>query len=89
MSSSMEDFIVEPVRRSMIPKFDEIKSASLASGAVGGGISGSGPSIFMLSQSLEKGNEVAAAMQQVYRTTGIDFNIYVSQISLEGVRVLQ
>ena len=89
MTRSMEDFIVEPVRRSLIPKFDEIKIASLEAGAVGGGISGSGPSMFMLSRSLEHSNDVAMAMHEVYRTTGIDFNIYVSQIGPEGVRVIQ
>ena len=48
LARSMEDMIVEPVRKSLIPKFDEVKAASLDAGAIGGGISGSGPSVFML-----------------------------------------
>ena len=86
ISRSMEDNIVEPVRRSMIPKFDEVKAASLAAGALGGGISGSGPSMFMISGTAETAKAVESAMRSVYGSTSIDFNIYVSQIHLEGVR---
>jgi homoserine kinase len=43
IARSLEDFIVEPVRKKLIPKFDELKIASLKTGALGGGISGSGP----------------------------------------------
>ena len=88
ISRSMEDAIVEPVRRSLIPKFPEVKAACLAVGALGGGISGSGPSIFMLSEIQVTAENVGAAMRNVYRATGIDFNIYVSQIHAEGVRAI-
>src|SRR5215217_6413275 len=46
---SLEDVIIEPVRSILIPGFDEVKTKCKAAGALGGGISGSGPSIFMLS----------------------------------------
>ena len=51
-----------------------------------GGISGSGPSMFMLSRTAETAGAVKNAMDNVYSQTGIDFNIYVSQIHPEGVR---
>lgn len=47
---SLEDVLIEPVRSILIPGFDEIKERSKSVGALGGGISGSGPSVFMLSQ---------------------------------------
>src|SRR5438270_282527 len=50
ISRSLEDFIIEPVRSILIPGFDDIKKVSKEAGALGGGISGSGPSIFMLSK---------------------------------------
>ena len=87
ISRSMEDTIVEPVRKSLIPKFDEVKAASLAAGALGGGISGSGPSIFMLSASEDLATVVASEVELIYSQTGIDFNIHVSQITLNGVVV--
>lgn len=88
IARSMEDFIVEPVRKALIPKFYEVKSASLKAGALGGGISGSGPSMFMLSETLERAKSVEAAMQQVYSTTGIEFHTYVSKINPDGVKVI-
>jgi len=86
MARSMEDTIVEPVRKSLIPMFDEIKFASLAAGAIGGGISGSGPSIFMLSDTPEIADFVSEAMKTVYDETDIAFKIYVGPIHPEGVR---
>ena len=50
---SMEDVIVEPVRSMLIPGFDQVKESAINSGALGCGISGSGPSIFALSKSLD------------------------------------
>jgi homoserine kinase len=88
ISRSMEDYIVEPVRRSLIPRFDELKSESLKAGALGGGISGSGPSVFMLSETLETAQKVENAMREIYSQTDFDFNIYVSQINAEGVKFI-
>ncbi len=88
IARSLEDTIVEPVRKSLIPKFDEVKAASLAAGALGGGISGSGPSIFMLSETEDGAKAVATEVDKVYAKTGIDFNVHVSRIELNGVRVL-
>ncbi|MBK8465970.1 MAG: homoserine kinase [Chloracidobacterium sp.] len=88
LSRSMEDTIVEPVRKALIPKFDEVKSSSLNAGAFGGGISGSGPSVFMLSKTRETAENVEVAMNEVYAQTDIEYNIYVSEIHPTGVRSL-
>lgn len=84
---AMEDTIVEPIRKSLIPRFDEVKAASLDAGALGGGISGSGPSIFMLSETDEIAKNVRDAMTSVYSKTDIAFNTYVSRIEPQGVRL--
>lgn len=84
---SMQDFIVEPVRKSLIPGFDRIREACLDAGALGGGISGSGPSVFMLSETGEQASNLANVMRDAFEPTGIDFNIYVSEIKSEGARV--
>ena len=88
ISRSLVDRIVEPARSPLIPMFDEIKSSSVSAGALGGGISGSGPSIFMLSKTRETADMVGQAMTQVYDSTGIDFNVYVSGIHRHGVRII-
>lgn len=86
ISRSLEDYLIEPTRSILIPKFNEIKAASKAAGALGGGISGSGPSVFMLSETVEAAHKTKDAMREIYSQTEIDFNIYVSEINSEGVR---
>lgn len=88
IARSLEDRIVEPVRKSLIPMFDEIKAESLAAGALGGGISGSGPSIFMLSVSEERAKATAKAMEDVYSATRITYRTYVSPIASNGVQII-
>lgn len=89
ISRSLEDFIVEPVRKKLIPKFDELKNESLSAGALGGGISGSGPSVFMLSETGETAQKVENAMREIYTTTKIDFNVYISEINAQGVKYIK
>ena len=86
ISRSLEDVIVEPVRSILIPGFAAVKACSLEAGALGGGISGSGPSIFMLSETESTARAVAAAMREVYEKLGIDFHVHVSTINPVGVR---
>ena len=83
---SLVDHIVEPIRSILIPGFDEVKKASLKAGALGAGISGSGPSIFALSKGNETALKVADAMKKVYDQIGIDYEIHVSKINMDGVR---
>lgn len=85
ISRSLQDFIIEPVRKTLIPHFDDLKIESIKAGALGGGISGAGPSVFMFSKDLETAESVKEAMNKVYRQTDIDFDIYVSKINKQGV----
>ncbi len=84
---SLEDVIIEPVRSILIPGFDEVKQHCKDAGALGGGISGSGPSIFMLSEQASTAQKVEAIMKQVYERLGIDYRTYVTTIGSAGVRV--
>ncbi len=85
---SLEDFIIEPVRSILIPGFDEVKKQCKAAGALGGGISGSGPSIFMLSTSHTIAKDVEKEMNTIYNRIGIDHSTYVTTINTEGVKII-
>lgn len=85
---SLEDHIVEPIRSILIPGFDEVKKVSLEAGALGSGISGSGPSIFAFSKGEETAVKVGEAMKTVYDKIGIDYEIHVSKINMKGVKLL-
>jgi homoserine kinase len=85
---SLEDVIIEPVRSILIPGFDEVKTTCKDAGALGGGISGSGPSIFMLSEEEKTARDVEAVMKEVYERIGIEYNTYVTTINTKGVEVV-
>ncbi|MGZ5191933.1 MAG: homoserine kinase, partial [Flavisolibacter sp.] len=85
---SLEDVIIEPIRSILIPGFDEVKQKCKEAGALGGGISGSGPSIFMLSKDEETATQVSKEMKTIYDRLGIANNIYVTTISETGVSII-
>jgi homoserine kinase len=85
---SLEDVIIEPVRSILIPGFDIIKADCRAAGAIGGGISGSGPSIFMLSRDEPTARAVAGVMKSVYERIGVNYHIYVTTVNHRGVKCL-
>ena len=86
---SMDDYIVEPARLPLIPGLTEARKRALAAGAIGGGISGSGPSIFMLNKTAPTAQAVGAAMGSVFADLGIAFNVYVGPVGTEGARVVE
>ncbi|WP_203258393.1 homoserine kinase [Hyunsoonleella ulvae] len=88
IKSALTDVVVEPYRSKLIPLFTEVKQASLNAGALGAGISGSGPSIFALSKGLEQANKIKEAMLGVYANSDIDFDIHISKINTEGVKII-
>lgn len=88
ISRSLEDVIIEPVRSVLIPGFPEVKQAALDAGALGSGISGSGPSIFALTASKEIARNVAEAMKKQFDALGLDNETYVSKIEKKGPRIL-
>ena len=89
ISRSLEDVLIEPVRSILIPGFDEVKKRSKEAGALGGGISGSGPSVFMLSEEEKTAMQVASVMKDVYDKIGIDYKTYVTTLNNEGVKIIK
>jgi homoserine kinase len=85
---SLTDVIVEPMRSTLIPQYAEVKKISLEAGALGGGISGSGPSVFMLSKDEATAHKVEAAIKSVYDKVGVDYHLYVTTINSDGVKVI-
>ena len=83
---SLEDYIIEPIRSILIPAFDAVKQKSLNAGALGCGISGSGPSIFALSKGEKTALKVAEAMKSVYEKVGIEYDIHVSKVNKQGIK---
>jgi len=85
---SLHDEIVEPLRSVLIPGFDQVKNTAIHNGALGAGISGSGPSIFALSKGKETAEKVALAMSKVFDEMKLPYEIHVSQINSNGVKII-
>lgn len=85
---SLQDVVVEPHRSKLIPHFDDVKLAVKNSEALGCGISGSGPSIFTLSKGLKTANQIEKEIQAIYSQTDIAFDMYVSKINADGIKIL-
>jgi homoserine kinase len=81
---SLEDVIIEPVRSILIPGFESIKKQCKEAGVLGGGISGSGPSLFMLSKDRSTADAAEVIMKEVYIRLGLDYHTYVTTINNEG-----
>lgn len=85
---SLEDVIIEPVRSILIPGFDLVKQRCREAGALGGGISGSGPSLFMLNKEESIAIENERIMQEVFSSLGIDYRTYVTTVNPKGVTLI-
>jgi homoserine kinase len=85
---SLHDEIIEPVRSMLIPGFDLIKQTAYENGALGSGISGSGPSIFALSKGKENADKIAKAMSAVYEEMNLPYEIHVSKVNDEGMKII-
>lgn len=85
---SLKDVIAEPARSMLIPLFKEAKKAAMNEGALGGSISGSGPSIFALSFSRKIAEGIAIAFNNVYASNGIPANVYISQVNAKGTELI-
>ncbi len=88
ISRSMHDHIVEPIRSILIPGFTTVKEAALELGALGAGISGSGPSIFALSSEKNVAEKIATKMKSIYSSIDIENETYVSRINQLGPRII-
>lgn len=89
ISRSMKDFIAEPKRAKLIPCFDDVKKAALESGALNCNISGSGPSLFSFSESLNDAGRIASAMKIAVLSKGLECITYISKINKRGPVVIK
>jgi homoserine kinase len=85
---SLQDVIVEPARKHLIPNFDLVKNEALKNGALGAGISGAGPSIFALCKGETSANTIAKSMSDAYSDTGIACDIYISKVNSDGTKII-
>jgi len=90
LGRSIEDRLVEPLRKALIPGYCQVKEAARHAGAIGCSISGSGPSLFAFADSDIGATRVAAAMRDAFReAAGLDADSYVGPVNLQGARPVE
>jgi homoserine kinase len=72
IAKGIDDVIVEPARKHLIPGYDEVKRKATKAGALAVTISGAGPSIISFLKSNKDGKEVAEAMVAGFKQAKIE-----------------
>lgn len=88
LARSVEDFVAEPVRKSMIPKYDEVKTIVGENGAVGFNISGSGPSMFAFFSNENDLNQASKAIETIYKEIDLKLLLHSTKINTRGCETL-
>jgi len=88
MSRSMHDFIAEPVRARLIPGYDMAKARAIDAGAIGAGISGSGPTLYALSENEGQAKSIAEAFEEVYADMNFECFTIVTKLNKEGAKII-
>ena len=89
ISNSLVDIIAEPARKSLIPFFDDIKNSATKAGALGAGISGSGPTVFALCEGDIVAKVVYKSIEESYKNTGINFEMFISKVNDKGIKIIK
>lgn len=87
IARALEDHIAEPVRAPLVPGFAAVQEAARKSGALGCSLSGSGPTIFALCESLETAEGTSRAMAEALCDAGIECDRRISPVGAEGAAV--
>lgn len=87
-ASMMVDVIAEPYRKSLLPKFDESREFALDNGALAFSISGSGPTVFAVCESLEEASKISDWLTHNYIQNQDGFS-HVCKLDLQGSRVVK
>ena len=85
--AGLEDLLVEPQRRHLLPCLPAVQQAARAANALGCSFSGSGPSVFALAEQAHA-PAVEAAMAKAFAQAGMPVTAYRSPLRSEGVQIL-
>ena len=88
LGKCLGDRLATPYRKRLIPGFDDAMEAAMAAGALGAGISGSGPAMFALCAGRDDALTVADAMVEAFERRQIGARAIVSAIDRHGAQII-
>lgn len=83
----LNDVVIEPQRRQLIPGFGAVHAAAIAAGALGCSISGAGPTMFAWSLAAHA-EAVRATMVAEFARSGIETDHWVVPVESDGARIV-
>jgi homoserine kinase len=87
IAASLEDVLIEPQRKGLIPGFQTVKDAAMSRGALGCSISGAGPTMFAWAEAA-KADEVRTAMVEAFHGEGVTCDAWVTRIDPVGAMLV-
>jgi homoserine kinase len=84
---SLEDVIIEPQRKVLIPGFQAVKDGAMANRAMGCSISGAGPTIFAWCE-VQDAERIRDAMVAGFTANGLESDAWISTLDPSGARVV-
>lgn len=84
LRQSLQDILIEPARAALIPGFYAVKLAALTAGALGAGLSGSGPSLFAFAANAVDAAAIAQAMSNAFIQQGLSSDHWITHVSTQG-----
>ena len=85
----LHDAVAEPVRAGFVPGFHRARAAAVRAGAVGAGLSGSGPTVFAFCRGEAVAEAAGAAMAAAFGAgAGVGADVFVSRVNRVGARVI-
>jgi homoserine kinase len=88
IGESLEDVIIEPQRRVLIPGFDAVKQAAKDAGALGCSISGAGPTVFAWLPA-DKAEAARDGMVAAFKTAGLESDAWISLLEQKGAHLIE
>ena len=85
MKISLKDYLVEQFRSDYVPAFNEVKTIANLNNTICCSISGSGPSIFTLVNSLNDAKRLKLVFDEIYKDKKLEFNSYITSLNSKGV----
>jgi homoserine kinase len=86
---SLNDVVIEPVRARLIPGFHAVKENALQAGADGVAISGSGPTVFAITDNLRKARVIEQQMTLTFNAQGIASKSFITRVDPHGTRLVE
>lgn len=89
IAQGLIDHLIEPRRKQSIQGFDEAMVIVKKAGALGGSISGAGPSVFAWFDDASKAHQAAPLVAAVFEGYGLRTTIHITPVNAPGARVIK